>query len=313
MKCVMCLEEKAPSREHIFPAAIGGRIIFYRVCKECNSWLGGNVDDLLTEHFLIQVARIQHDLRGSRGSLPRPVKQGHLPTGEPIDILYGEDGRLSGFSIPLGRARRANTITFTADQCDQERLRTIVNNVRQQYDQTELTQEEFEEVITLTQTAPTVLVKLDLDITAYQRAILKIAYELACRWLGDAYLEDETAQAIRLAVMDKTSASWLGSHQVNGHIDFYGAMKTPLDMWDEEQDAHVALLARNKNLVVCSVRIFKIFQGQIIMSNNATSYPRFEAMVAINPIADDVRESTLIAETRHFQVRSEDEALSDEA
>jgi len=52
MRCIFCLNESPPSKEHVFPSAIGGTWIIDRVCKVCNDRLGHDVDKLLSEHFL---------------------------------------------------------------------------------------------------------------------------------------------------------------------------------------------------------------------------------------------------------------------
>ncbi len=67
MRCIFCLEERAPSDEHVFPEAIGGTLKIDRVCKSCNGRLGSDVDVLLTDHGLILMKRDMLGMQDSNG------------------------------------------------------------------------------------------------------------------------------------------------------------------------------------------------------------------------------------------------------
>jgi hypothetical protein len=55
--CIFCRNEREPSIEHVFPAAIGGALTIERVCKPCNDRLGAEVDAPLSNHRTILIKR----------------------------------------------------------------------------------------------------------------------------------------------------------------------------------------------------------------------------------------------------------------
>ena len=67
MKCIFCLEERPGTDEHVFPLAIGGSLIFDRVCAGCNSDLGSRIDTAISDNFLIRNHRARLGLAGNSG------------------------------------------------------------------------------------------------------------------------------------------------------------------------------------------------------------------------------------------------------
>ncbi|PKL66355.1 MAG: hypothetical protein CVV28_11305 [Methanobacteriales archaeon HGW-Methanobacteriales-1] len=56
MKCITCKNEKKTfTREHIVPEGLGCSLIINRVFKECNDYLGYNVDSMLVNNWLIEI------------------------------------------------------------------------------------------------------------------------------------------------------------------------------------------------------------------------------------------------------------------
>ena len=55
MTCYNChapLTEANQSIEHIIPQSIGGRLVSATLlCKSCNNWYGGNIDNVLSKQF----------------------------------------------------------------------------------------------------------------------------------------------------------------------------------------------------------------------------------------------------------------------
>ena len=73
MRCFFCLEEKAPSVEHVFPEAIGGTLETDRVCTSCNSFLGKDVDVRLTDHPAVLIKRSEFGMTTSAGKPVDPM------------------------------------------------------------------------------------------------------------------------------------------------------------------------------------------------------------------------------------------------
>ena len=47
--CILCLSRSKMTAEHVFPDAIGGGLELPALCAACNSFLGTQVDVLLTD------------------------------------------------------------------------------------------------------------------------------------------------------------------------------------------------------------------------------------------------------------------------
>lgn len=50
MSCIFCQKEREPSEEHIIPETLGGSVVTFHVCKDCNSLFGSKVDSVLHKH-----------------------------------------------------------------------------------------------------------------------------------------------------------------------------------------------------------------------------------------------------------------------
>ena len=54
--CIICHRDNVEmSDEHVTPEAIGGYYHLYKVCKDCNSKLGDQVDAQLLKHWVTAV------------------------------------------------------------------------------------------------------------------------------------------------------------------------------------------------------------------------------------------------------------------
>ena len=87
MICIFCEKERAPSKEHVFPRAIGGRVETDRVCSDCNSELG-RVDAVLVDYLPIRTRRAKLQLAGNAGEAP-----GLFEMLEGKSTLIGEGGK----------------------------------------------------------------------------------------------------------------------------------------------------------------------------------------------------------------------------
>jgi hypothetical protein len=293
------MKEKDPSEEHVIPKSIGGKITINRVCESCNSRLGNEVDDKLTSHFLIQLYRILYRLRGKRKTLPKLFSEGALVDdsedsieevlffdGSRVEFLYDKEGLLLGLKAKFESVEAEDGIIFTADVSDQGRLRKIVNSYRKARGEHEYNEEEFEEIVTKRSFGKAVVEK-DIKSAEYRKAILKIAYEMAFRWLGEDYLTDPTACNIR---------DWLngvGVDQLEMNIEPSSILPEVLKEWDAEEDAHIVLIVGDKNNLVCLIRIFNAFKGVVVISKNPSRYEDFQSMFLLNPVHGSIREVNL--------------------
>ena len=293
MLCIICLSEKniaEMSKEHVFPESIGGTFSINTVCILCNNRLGSEVDHHLVNHALIEGQRLLKSLKGKSGSIPNPIAVGTLATdssqklisrieiGKPA-VLYltpsvvrskGEDG--------------TESIRVSVDSSEKHKLHEIVNKVRTRSGMPPLPQEEIDAAATPHQIEnPTVSINMDIDLIQFQKGIYKIAYELACTWIGEAYPHDPTANLIRRRMFDTAPPDELqGKYLINGWIKLLGDERP---VWMDDSQSHIAFLDKSREgKIRAYVRIFNIFEGSIIVSHEADRYSDFQArFLCINP------------------------------
>ncbi len=231
MRCIFCLEERDPSVEHVFPEAIGGVLTIDRVCTSCNSWLGSNVDALLTDHTLVLAKRNQLRIPNSRGKTPtwhdafglgslasdpqQRVKMVQNPeTGQIQPTLIYKDVRTKTVD-----GDDAVSITIDASQADE--IPKIIQRERKRAGLQPLPDEELHQISDQLGSnvhelkQPEVVHKLKIDLRDFMRAISKIAYEFAWRWFGDEYLVDPTGADLRNYVLYGIENS-----NIKGKIEF---------------------------------------------------------------------------------------------
>ena len=199
--------EKEPSIEHVFPEAIGGTLETERVCTGCNSFLGHKVDVLLTDHPAILRKRHEFGMTTSAGKPVDPMgklfRQGTLASDPEKRIQTVVDPG-TGKIVPKMMYHRRRTknedgtesVQITLDESDMARWKRsfsatakarVLSRYRTRHFRL-LSQMRNENANAVEQ--PEVVVLQQDRQFHYQRAICKIAYELACIWIGDAYLDD---------------------------------------------------------------------------------------------------------------------------
>jgi hypothetical protein len=136
---------------------------------------------------------------------------------------------------------------------------------------------------------------------AYVRhAMVKIAYELAFLWLGEAYLDDPTAAELREAICAENPRSTDALPGTIGDASECGAF----DLWSADKVHHIAFtkaIPENRSIIV-AVRVFDIFAAviqvtrdahQYISGHDAASKLRF---LAIEPASGNMSDVTLMQE-----------------
>lgn len=283
MRCIFCLEEKEPTNEHIFPSAIGGTLTIDRVCKQCNDWLGANIDVLLTDHDLILLERAKMGMRNRAGNVINPWKDvfrngvmaddseqrvrivSDPKTGRPTPKILYKTAKKT-----LGNGGEIVQITMDAQEIDQ--LEKVVQRYRRRAGLEPLSNDEIQALIETAKTnirsihQPEVKHSLKIDIMDYKRAILKIAYELAWLWLGDKYLNDPVAEQLRNSILKDEDMDG-----IKGRIELGGNM-APLSIWCGEPNAHIGLCSRVGNNIAISVRIFTSICSIVHVSGTADRY-----------------------------------------
>jgi len=316
IKCIICKTEKPSeyfTEEHIFPESIGGTLTLNSVCKECNDFLGHSVDSHLVNHFIVELARSNLKISGKTNKIPNPLEQGTL-TDDPLQqVKYrcDQDGEPIGLYIVTkfqGDIIKDGGIKITVDKTDRDKLPSMIDKMLKRR---KLSKEKIAQRSKEISSSPYVSVKLQVDTIKYKRAILKIAYELAYYWLGDAYLSDSTGEMLRCCIRDKSlQGDWAVKYPtIKANIKFLGENpESPLwEMWDNEPHSHVAILRPIHDGIVCGVRIFNIFEGIVLVSEDLLSYPDFSKgdspgnFIAINSQTGEKRESNFYEEIERIE------------
>jgi hypothetical protein len=282
MRCFFCLEEREPTEEHVFPDAIGGTLTTDRVCKSCNDVLGAKVDVLLTEHPMILIKRAEFGMIDRAGRAIDPMRKmfgiGTLVNEPEKRIQLVPDpntGRLQPkmmyHSTRTKRDDGTEAIQITLDESQIGEVEKIIQRERKRAGLDPAPDHEIEaclaairqQITSIEQ--PEVLYSLRIDTYDFQRGICKVIYELACLWLGDAYLDDPVAEMFRNIILSGTE------ERIQGQISL--GVVTPLSLWNGAPKAHIAMGSKQGEAFFVAVRIFDAASGVLCVTNTASKYP----------------------------------------
>lgn len=321
MLCIFCINERPASREHVVPLAVGGTITTDRVCKHCNSMLGSRVDVALSDFFPIRTRRAQLGLKGNAGEAP------YL-----FEMLLGE-GKLIGraanrvqttFNKKTGKldARQlyhASTVVrpdgtkarqITLDARDIGQLPIIIQRERKRQGLPPLSAEQLtvaaQDFTATTVDKPLIQKSISVSFAFLRHAMIKIAYELAFLWLGEAYLDDPLAAEMRAAICADDLAS---TDHLFGYVGD-AANCTAFDFWTPHEAHHLAyasIVTMNDiaNVVVC-VRIFDLYAAAIVVSCDPNRYIRHHAdrmklrFLAIDSVSGQTIDTSFDGESRRL-------------
>lgn len=276
-KCILCLndfDDSLKTDEHIFPEAIGGTTIIYDLCKECNDHLGKSVDGPFVNNWFIAAKRQILKLPGKKGEIPNPLENGVLSSypDQKVKFIFKAGVPESIYMIPNVSKeideKGNEKISIRLDKKDEFKLPGILDAIRRRaekkgkkLDLSNLQREEGKEE------HPWIKMKQKFDLYDWQRGIIKIAFELTYRKYGINYLSDPIAQRIiELLKEEIITKENLEKAKINGTIGL--AEKNQSPFFDDIGDCHYALFAIVDNKLSCTVRIFDLFQGYIVMSEN---------------------------------------------
>jgi hypothetical protein len=297
------------SLEHVFPKAIGGTYCIKSVCKSCNDRLGHSVDDALTNHKFIEFQRMSLRIPGQSGAVPNPLAKGVLASdsSQAMRSLLNDSGQLEPYLVPSVRVINGDgekkTINFRIDSRDKDKLTEMVNKKLKRLGQEPLSREQIEAKAEFGQSEhPEIQVKIPVDLIQYKRAIMKIAYEMACTWLGDQYTSDALASTLRECIFDtRLSGDWSEKYPIHGQIIFRDQQHSLVPFINDRPYQHIVFLTRVQEKIAVYVRIFEIFDALIEVSQQADRYVRGGShFLAIDPVTGVQYESTFEEEVRRL-------------
>ena len=241
--------------EHIFPTAIGGTLILRDVCKDCNDYLGSNVDVRLTDHPLIVDRRKRFSLVGHSGRWPSFSIRGTLEeNGTTTDVIWKSD---TFRRLPLQRTTETGK-ELILDPSDADRIPTIQKKHKQRKGNEHTTVRAADDVIrgVVSFSLPT--------LQCCEPALLKIAYELACDRLGSGFLDEPSALAIRnflrSPMSDITTSGISGLFRGGPEVNKVAGVR------DEHLVGGLKITNRE---TWAYVRIFNVVEGYVKLSERA--------------------------------------------
>lgn len=282
MQCWFCLQQRPGSAEHLFPLAIGGTLLTDRVCRDCNSVLGRDVDAGVVNHLLVALRRDQLGLQGNSGAIPDGMAllgQGVLAAdpGQRVRVSTGPDGRLDvrllyraeEEALPDGALVRRITI----DARDASELPKMLQRERRRHGLEPLSPEVLAETAAKLSAnrqridQPQVISRVAVPGTGYERGLLKIIYEVACRALGDAYLADPRAAELRDLILGRAPLD-----SIDGWAQAGLTVPSPMKPFCGGRDEHVALLVRTGERLIGVVALFGQFYLHAEVAAEASPY-----------------------------------------
>lgn len=284
MRCIFCLNEREPSEEHVFPAAIGGTLIIDRVCKPCNDRLGSNVDVLLTDHKTILLRRAEFGMGERSGKDIDPWKRvfgdGSLASNPELKIHLAVDPetgrmepRVRSNSTRIKQDDGSEAVKISMDISQISELEKVAQRARKRAGMDPYSENEIQALMASasenmrTIEQPEVTYAVQMDSWEYQRGVCKIIYELAWLWLGDGYLGDPIAEKLRAFILS-------GDDQMIAGRICMNTVELPLSLWNGERKAHVAMGIQASDVFLVGVRVFDLVSGVVGVTNNVSKYLR---------------------------------------
>lgn len=281
MRCWFCRKDRLGSKEHIIPQALGGTLLTWRVCKDCNSTLGRFADSPIGNHLLVQIWRAKLSLAGYGGAIPEPLrvllKDARLAADpyRPVRLEFDKAGRPRPrliFQEVVTESADGTKLDINIDAGEADRLPEILNRRLKQRGLKTMTDAEASDLVERAKAFArpledsTMAGSVTLETDPTRPGLIKIAYEIACKVLGDVYLDDP--QAVRL------SEAALGQRTLVGWIWGASTMSVPAHLRKIGGPGckHSLLLARAGNAIYALVFLFDALTAQIIISKDADNY-----------------------------------------
>ena len=317
MLCIFCSKDRPPSLEHVFSLAIGGTVTTDRVCRQCNSTLGSRVDAALNDFLPIRTRRATLGLVGHGREPPSQFEilfGDHKLIGPAANRIRTKLNKATGkldirqlhhaADVVLPDGKKVRQITI--DARDRDQIPKIIKRERKRHGLPSLSEEmlaaEAEKFTVNTVESPLVLVNISVSFAYLRHAMIKIAYELAFLWLGEAYLSDPLAIELREAICKEDLAS---TDELVGYVG-EAQPCTAFNFWTPHEAHHLAYSSVVADTVVVAVRVFDIYAAAIVISREPGRYFQNPAdttklrFLAIDSVSRKTINTTFDAESRRI-------------
>lgn len=309
--CIICREEKPDemSDEHVIPDALGGYYHIYCVCKDCNSFLGSNVDIHLINHKFSEFYRMDKKLYGKSGKLPNPFS-GYFTNEQSPDLKYktfiNKNQQLDFRQVPTKPQIQKDEngiiekITIVSDEKDKNIAKEQLQRILQKNDIKEGQYTIVETIKTLDNSIP-FQGSFKIDIQKFKIGLLKIAYEFAVDKIP-AYFYDTTAIKIS-SILQNADLSRIDDIKMSFGIDFENEIFKPFEFLIDFKNKHTLILTDVGGGLKCFIKLDNIFA--IIIELSTKSYLNKDmsnSLILINSLSKrDVTLTTFFNEVNNRQ------------
>jgi hypothetical protein len=289
--------------EHPFSVAIGGSWTVPDICEECDNRFGTTFDADLVKFTPIEKRREELQLAGHAGTTPNRLREAlrrPMPVvgggGRTVLVSMNQQGRITGTkTIPLAKFRfnRAadgevvvslppeNVAIDPTNVHDVQRMLALRLHKDAEEADIPLSDEQvdylaahFASDLERIEEDTTVEVALSVRMHGHLGSLAKIAYVAAWTWLGDTWLDDSVANAMRQYLMGDESARLVGRDKpsVQRELDLGGR---------DPKQTHVAMLLRVGGAGVVYVQVFDVVSAEFVVTEDVGRYapPQEHAIV----------------------------------
>lgn len=276
-KCIICRKNKVEfSDEHVIPDSIKGYYHIYTVCKNCNSKLGENIDEPLTNHKFMEFQRFSMRIPGKKGKIPNPFDGVHSfkdEEGIKVKIQEDKEGELTPYILPnIPRDTLNNNFSIMVDKKDEKDIDKIINKILKRGG---IPKENASIVRNETQTIDKPIeVKISIDIEKFKMGLLKIGYEFATDTIKDYFLKDVKAKTIS-NLLYNADFDGLAKHNLFIGNGLQNEIMKPFESFiDFKADFHYLILISSKEFgLICFINLFNTFSIGIQLSNKEYYIP----------------------------------------
>lgn len=252
--CHLCGEDTKLTREHVIPQCLGGILLDYLYCADCNGKCGHEVDSELARQFsryatLLCLSRA----RGRNQPFEIEEVDGGLRLRCDGETLRRAKPEVRLEKSQAGALRKAEVIAGSKEQ-----LINIMQGLAKQYD--------FDPDACLLEASerdpPVAFHEFVLENALIRRAVAKIAYGFACTRLARDLVGGPQFDAIRSFILDEGDHELASANFAEGEF-----------MVDNQRPLHKIHLRyeRENKLLVGYVALFGTFRYTIVLADNLES------------------------------------------
>ncbi len=258
--CFACTKNRKLTKEHIIPQAIGGRLKAKLYCKKCNSELGRQLDNEISNKFVqfavILNIKIEGRRKGSRFTQPLEVED--LETKTKL-VFDGQDLIRKDPIVEIEKESDGKTIKSANVYARSEKeLKKIIGSIKKKF-KTSGKSKSFQEYHPGPRDTK---YSMMFDTKMLRRAVTKIAYSFICHKLPRSIVFSDSFNEVRSYITTGDGSDLACANFA--HTQFMSDYIRPL---------HKICVSLNKqdNLVIGYIMLFGIYRYTVLLSRNYKS------------------------------------------